>query len=389
MRILTLSSCPLDPLLGSGKTRLRWSSGLRELGHSVEVAEPRDFETWHGLRRAIRFRQAFGASGFVKERLQTAGYDMIEFFGGEFGLATWQLSKLEERPLLVAHTDGLELLASEREQAYSPPVSIKGHLRRRFAAQTHERLSHAAFAYADAFVAGCELDRQYVLERGIYPTERAEVVEPGLDSEYLSMPFTLEKEERVVYTGSWIARKGIAVLTGVMTKVLNQKPGLSFHLYGVGCERETVLAEFPEGLRDRIKVSPRVSSAEIAEGLSKAKVFLFPTQYEGFGMALAEAMACGSAVVTTRTGFGAELRDGHEAILCDFDDVERMEQSVLRLLGDEALRARIARGGWERVQPLSWSANVKKLEATYSRWVEQHKRGVWKIEAPRERVQAL
>lgn len=380
MRILTLSTCPLDPLLGSGKTRLRWSTGLRELGHSVDVAEPQDYETWHGLRRAIRFRQALGATSFVKEKLRTASYDMIEFFGGEFGLVTWQLSKLKNRPLMVAHTDGLELLASEREHAYSPPGSLKGHVRHWFATQAHERLSRAAFVYADAFVTGCELDRRYVLERGIYPPERAEVIEPGLDNEHLSKPFTLEKEERVVYTGSWIARKGITKLIRVMTKVLTEKAELDFYLYGVGCDREVVLSRFPQGLQNRIKVHPRVSSAEMADGLAKAKVFFFPTQYEGFGMALAESMACSCAAVTTPTGFGAELRDGSEALLCDFDDVEAMERSVLRLLRDEDLRARIARGGWERVQTLSWSAKIKKLEATYSRWVEQYKLGVRKTD---------
>src|SRR5215208_5629678 len=102
MKILSLSTCPLDPVLGSGKTRLRWSEGLRRLGHSVDMIEPEEYETWHGLRRALRFRQAWGACGFVREKLRTATYDMIEFFGGEFGLATWQLSKLAKRPLLVA-----------------------------------------------------------------------------------------------------------------------------------------------------------------------------------------------------------------------------------------------------------------------------------------------
>src|SRR5687768_12665353 len=113
MRILSLSNCPLDPTLGSGKTRLRWSEGLRELGHTIEMVEPIEFETWHGRRRALRFRQAWGACEFVNEKLRAGDYDAIEFFGGEFGLATWKLSKLPSRPLLVAHTDGLELLACE------------------------------------------------------------------------------------------------------------------------------------------------------------------------------------------------------------------------------------------------------------------------------------
>src|SRR6185295_8984650 len=156
MKILSLSTCALDPLLGSGKTRLRWTEGLRDLGHTVDVAEPRDYETWHGMRRAVRFRQAWGACRFVKQKLEAGAYDAIEFFGAEFGLITRQLAKLRERPLIVAHTDGLELLASERERAYNPPRSLMAHAHSWYWRQTHERLSRAAFVYADAFVTGCE-----------------------------------------------------------------------------------------------------------------------------------------------------------------------------------------------------------------------------------------
>jgi glycosyltransferase involved in cell wall biosynthesis len=368
MKILSLSTCPLDPLLGSGKTRLRWSEGLRELGHTVDMAEPKAYETLHGMRRALRFRQAWGACSFVKQKLEAASYDAIEFFGAEFGLITWQLSKLKERPLIIAHTDGLELLASERERAYNPPRSLMGHAHSFYWKHTHERLSRAAFVYADAFVTGCELDRQYVVDHEIFEPGRATVVEPGLDDEYLALPFIAKKEHRVAYTGSWIARKGIEKLAAVMTEVLSRDRELHFDVYGTGGNRDAVLGCFPASLHDRIEVHGRLSNEQLAEGMARASVFFFPSQYEGFGMALGEAMACSCAVVTTPTGFGAELRDGVEALVCGFDDVDAMKNSVLRLLSDEQERLSIARAGWERVRTLRWESNIRKLEATYERW---------------------
>jgi glycosyltransferase involved in cell wall biosynthesis len=373
MKILSLSTCPLDPLLGSGKTRLRWTEGLRELGHSVEVAEPRDYETWHGMRRAIRFRQAWGACGFVKRKLESESFDLIEFFGGEFGLITRQLASMKRRPLVVAHTDGLELLASERERAYDPPQSFIERAHAWYAEHTHERLSRAAFVYADAFVTGCELDREYVLEHGIFERERTAVVQPGIDDGYLAMPFIGEKQHRVAYTGSWIARKGIKKLAAVMTELMTRDGELRFDIYGTGEPRDQVLSCFPRSLHDRIEVSGRLTNAALAEAMSRAKVFFFPSQYEGFGMALGEAMACGCAAVTTPTGFGAELRDGVEALVCGFDDLEAMKQSVERLLTDEATRLAIARAGWERVRELSWRSRVRKLEATYESWLRAWK----------------
>ncbi|MBI3652544.1 MAG: glycosyltransferase family 4 protein [Acidobacteria bacterium] len=372
MKILSFSTCPLDPLLGSGKTRLRWSTGLRELGHTVEMIEPQEFETWHGWRRALRFRQAWGACAFVKEKLRAENYDLLEFFGGEFGLITWQLSQQASRPFIVAHTDGLEMLASARERAYHPPQNIKDHLRQWFAAHTHERLSRAAFVYADAFVTGCELDRRYVLDHQIYAPEQTEVIAPGLDQEYLSMPFSAQKQQRVAYTGSWIPRKATDKLTVVMTRMLTQYEELQFDLYGTGATPATVLADFPAALHSRVTVHGRLSNAELAMNLSRAKVFFFPTQYEGFGMALAEAMACSCAAVTTPTGFGAELRDGEEALICDFNDLAAMENAIGILLRDEERRLHLARAGWQRVQQLSWQTNVQKLEATYARWLSAY-----------------
>lgn len=368
MNILSLSTCALDPLLGSGKTRLRWSEGLRDLGHTVDMIVPKDYEALYGSRRAVRFRQAWGARTFVKRKLETENYDVIEFYGGEFGLITWQLSKLRDRPLVVAHTDGLELLASERERAYDPPRSVKGHLHSWYSTQTHERLSRSAFVYADALVTGCDLDRQYVLKHGIFEPGRAAVVEPGLDDEYLAGAFTDKKEHRVAFTGSWIERKGTSKLTAVMTEVLTRDRELRFDVYSSG-ERARVLACFPGHLHDRIEVHSRLTNEQLAEGMARAKVFVFPSQYEGFGMALGEAMACSCAVVTTPTGFGAELRDGIEALVCGFDDVEAMKRSVVRLLSDDELRLGIARRGWERVRALQWESNIKKLESFYLDWI--------------------
>jgi glycosyltransferase involved in cell wall biosynthesis len=369
MKILTVSSCVLDPKLGSGKTRLRWSEGLRALGHTVDVLQPRDYESFPDMQRARRFRQAIGASRVVPRKAKTTAYDLIDFCGGEFGLVTWLLARMPKRPLLVAHTDGLELLASERERAYDRPSTLRDHLRQSFARLTHDRLSHAAFAYADIFITLCELDRRYILDHGLFPQERTAVIAPGLDGEYLDRPFVTEKEHRIAYTGSWIPRKGVSRLAEVVSRVLRQDTAVSFDVYGAK-DRSAVLASFPESLHHRVTVHGSLSNQELAAGMSRAKVFFFPSQYEGFGMAIAEAMACSCAVVTTPTGFGGDLTDGVDAFLCGFEESTAMEAAIAKLLRDDGLRSTIARNGWQRTQELRWDANVKKLEAFYLRWSE-------------------
>ncbi|MDY7012620.1 MAG: glycosyltransferase family 4 protein [Cyanobacteriota bacterium] len=371
MKIISLTNCPLDPRLGSGKTVLRWSEGLRNLGHVVEVYEPKDYQLWQGIRRGMKFRLAGGAWSCFKNKIQVGKYDLVEFYGDEFWLLLTHLTAQKKRPFLIAHTNGLELLHRDRARVYNPPQSLRERAYNRFAEQTHDRFSRIAFNRVDAFVSICELDRRYVLDRNLYPPEKTAVVEPGLDSEYLSIPFSQPRQNRLAYVGSWTPRKGLDQLCTVASAILTRHPQLVFDLYGTNISPDVVINAFPVELRTRIVVYPHLSTADIAQGLAKAKIFFFPSQYEGFGMAVAEAMACGCAVVTTPTGFGADLKSGREATICDFDDTEAMERAIDRLLTDETFRLKIARSGYERVKNLRWDLAVRQLEQTYLNWLSQ------------------
>lgn len=368
----------MDRFLGSGKTRLMWSQGLRNLGHDVEVWEPADFEWKPGSSRGRKLRFAWGSWRKLKNA-DWASWDLIEFYGDEFWLPIRQLSQqpAAKRPFLAAHTDGLELLAAERGRAFEATESRSASQKFRswLHRQTYGRVSPLAFSGADGFVTGCELDRDYVLKEGYYPPDRAVVVPPCVDDEYLAVPEPGKRPLVIAFMGSWVGRKGLHQLVPVMTRILGRFPGVRFEVFGTGGAVAAVQGAFPEEQRGRITVHPRISNQEIAAGLSRARIFFFPSVYEGFGMALAEAMACGCAAVTTPTGFGAELRHGEEAFLCDFEDREAMETALARLVQDENLALKVARCGWQRVQQLQWNLSIGKLEQTYRKWVDE-----WKTE---------
>ena len=375
MDLLSFTNCPLDPQTGSGKTVLTWSQGLRSLGHKVEVFQPNDFEAAPNYHRGRQLRQAVGALQLVNKKVHEYNPALIEFYGAEFWMATAELAKKKNRPFLVAHTNGLELLHWERAKVYSPPESsLKSRLRQVVYQMTYERLAKQAFSKSDAFVGLCEIDRKYVVDHGYYRQEMTHVIAPGLDEEYLHQPAPTNetRQKRIAFTGSWTPRKAPDVLVNVMGRVLREKPDFRFDIFGAHADDRAINA-FPEDVRGRVTVHPRLSNSEIAGKLSQCQIFLFPSEYEGFGMATAEAMSCGCATVTTPTGFAAELKNGEETLCCDFGDVAAIERAILYLIDDDELRGRLAMNGWTRTRSLNWPQAVKNLSDVYENWLALHK----------------
>lgn len=371
MKILALSNCRLDRLLGSGRTRHAWADGLTGLGHAVTLVDSEALLGSAEHRPAGRRARLTVAAWRWLSALDLAAYDLIEFYGSEFWLATRQLARRRRRPVLVAHTDGLELLMSERLAASGDPASRRPAWKE-LPARWMARAERLAFSRADGFVAGCKLDCEFLARRGVGRASRREVVPIGIDPAYLDLPFEAEgREERVVFVGSWIPRKGVRHLSAVMTSLLHARPGLTLDLFGRDDDDAPPLRHFPADVHGQIVVHPRVDLPTLIAALQRARVYFFPSEYEGFGLGLAEAMACGLAAVTTPTGFGAELRDGEEALLCPFGDVRAMEAAIARLLDDPALGSRIARAGWRRAQTLRWDTSVRRLEEIYRRWIEE------------------
>lgn len=361
MRILSLSNSPLDPTLGSGKTVLRWTEGLRAHGHECCVLGGDDLLSprWRSLP-GRRFLLALNAWRVLRGVLKTFRPHLVEFYGAEFGLATVAVRQRSRRPLLVAHTNGLELLAT----AILPhPPRTTDFL--------HRKLDRAAFAYADRFVAICDADRDHLIRERLLPREQTAVVEPGLDPEFLAALSASDgpRDHAVAFTGSWVHRKDPESIAAVMDPLLHADPRLSFRVFGAPGAEPAVRASFSPAVQARIEIAGKLSNAELAAQLARCKVFFFPSRYEGYGIALAEAMACGCAAVTTPTGLGASLRDRSEARICRVGERGAMSAAIRELLENDAQRSAIAHAARSRVAGLTWPAQVARLHEFYSSWV--------------------
>ncbi len=366
MKILSISNHELLPHLGSGQTRLRWTEGLRARGHHVMVLQPKDFDVLSGLGRAKKFRYAIGSLLKVWRLLRREEFDLIESYGDEFWLLTWALKMSRTSAVLVAHADGLELLDMEKERRF---FNHRSPIKDAFFRLTHEQFSKIAFQYADKFVCGCLDDVRYAIEHGLFTSEEAVQIRPGVLEQFLTQEFRANKEKRIAFIGSWIDRKGIRVVPSVIGRVLNRHPDYSFHVFGSFGSADTIMASFDSGVRDRVIVHPKYPLPELIEQVKTCAIYFSPSYSEGFGLSTAEAMACSCAVVATRTGFCSELPPGIVA-LTDFDDVDGMAAAIGTLIEDEPRRLQLARAGFDWARQCRWDAQLDRLDQAYRGWAD-------------------
>jgi glycosyltransferase involved in cell wall biosynthesis len=93
----------------------------------------------------------------------------------------------------------------------------------------------------------------------------------------------------------------------------------------------------------------------LRELYNRSRIFLVPSQWEGFGQPGAEAMACGAALISTRNG-GVEMyaEDRRSAILCPPCDPQAMAAAIVQLIRDDRLRQAIAHQGTLSLRGASW-----------------------------------
>ncbi|MCL4393207.1 MAG: glycosyltransferase family 4 protein [Chloroflexi bacterium] len=114
------------------------------------------------------------------------------------------------------------------------------------------------------------------------------------------------------------------------------------------------------GLRERVIFPEFVRDDYLPALYAEAAVFVYPSLYEGFGLPVAEAMACGTPVVTSNASSLPEVA-GDAALYFDPRDVAGMAAALERALGDDALRDDLRARGFAQVKQFSWDRAAREL----------------------------
>lgn len=219
------------------------------------------------------------------------------------------------------------------------------------------------------------------------PREKIVVIPPGVDVRRFrpsgdkgrsrgKVGFPLDRP--VVFSlGRLDERKGFDLLFRAAAEVIQGSPGLRplFVLSaGTGHPNERRERERLEGLLEELGIGEWVRwlgvipEHELPAYYEAADLFVLPSRYEPFGIALLEAMACGVPVVATVHGGPSEIIEpGEEGILVDPTDTRSLARAIVELLGDPGRREEMGRKARERVvAEFSWEMVARKVRKLYS-----------------------
>jgi len=174
---------------------------------------------------------------------------------------------------------------------------------------------------------------------------------PGIDAHTLRADLGLDGKRILAFTGRLVPHKGVDVILEALTLLPKD---VVLVVIGAGPRLPSLVGQARRlGISDRVRFCPRVSDEDLPRYLALANVFVFPSQnrLEGFGLAVAEAMAAGLPVVTAdMPGVREVIEPGREGLLAEPLIAGDLAKKVETLVDDPALARAMGAAGRQRAE---------------------------------------
>lgn len=211
------------------------------------------------------------------------------------------------------------------------------------------------------------------------PENKIEVAYPGFDHGVFRPVKDQEKVSFIkrkygvdgkymIYIGTIQPRKNLIKLMEAFAKISKDSPDLKLVIVGkttgVGRQawmfEETLKKPQELGIKDKVVFTGFAPTEDLPYLLSGAEVFILPSLWEGFGIPVAESMACGTPVIVSNISSLPEVA-GKAGILIDPNSTDQIEQAIRAIIFDKKIRAEKSKAAIGQVAKFSWDKMAKAV----------------------------
>lgn len=226
-------------------------------------------------------------------------------------------------------------------------------------AQYWRRKQEKAVKKLDAFVVLTQYDA------GSWKEIKVANIIPNSLPFYTAESSSLDKKQ-IITVGRLSEQKGFDLLVSAWSYITKKHPDWEIHLYGEGeLENELKKSITQNGIEDSFIIHKPVKN--IKEKYLESSIYVMSSRFEGFGMVLIEAMACGVPCISFDCPHGPSyiIKDGEDGILVENGNVERLAEAISTLITDTDKRVAMGKAAKQNVLRYSQENIMKQWESLF------------------------
>lgn len=236
-------------------------------------------------------------------------------------------------------------------------------------------VARATHILADSYATKLDLVRLWGVSE-----QKVTVLYSGVDSRFrpvddharltaVRQKYGLGQAPYVITVGTVQPRKNYQMLIRAFAPIARRSTHNLVIVGGKGWLYDDILAEVvAQGLQERVIFTGFADDGDLPALYSEATLFLFPSLYEGFGLPLLEAMACGVPVLTSNASCLPEVAEG-AAVLLPPKDTAVWTEAMQALLDDPVQRAQLVTAGYGQARLFTWQKSARKLLNIYHQFL--------------------
>jgi len=365
LRILFVAGVPGNPEAGGAPTAIRQlGAALEKLGHRVDYVFAEDFPP--AARRAPWC--TFALPLLLPAKLAGRSYDVMDLTSGDgvlfLALRRWGLAG-GAAVVVRSHGSEHEFADVMRRASAQGMLRLSPWFRARFYG-VRLRQVEQSLRRCDRVICCTEREAGYLGERLGLARSKVSVIAHGVSEEFIAAgQLDLPKQDKVIFVGNWVWNKGIRHLPAVFAGLRERHQQLRMVLAGTHVAAEEVGRDFPEAVRPFLEIYPTLPPKELARLVAQARLMLFPSDYEGFGLVALEAMAAGTPVVLPRSVGLVEWVNGDEVLTLASPGTSGYRAACEALLADSARSAALAARARAWALPWTWETAARRTIEAY------------------------